>query len=271
MPVAPAVTGGFLERYFGRNSTHPGGQGTIQFSRFGGWNKLNSRFRTAQRDDLLRKTLMPVVYKTAERVLQTARMLCPVDTGALRDSLKLTTEEVSRTYGHVMLIAGNVEDISNLNDRGFGSQFGSQRSKDSIYRQEASEHFWRTLPGRKKSAAEQNARALEAWNSGSQAKQYAGLGEVHRDANDIAISSNIPYAVWVEFGTSKMPARPFIRPAIQQFGKLTWADFQHYEGGPLALHDDGTFSNAPTDPHFNLGSRTWGGLSAGTEALRIVQ
>jgi HK97 gp10 family phage protein len=36
--------------------------------------------------------------------------------------------------------------------------------------------------------------------------------------DSIEIQSNAPYSLYVEFGTVKMPAQPFFRPAFEQYG-----------------------------------------------------
>lgn len=41
---------------------------------------------------------------------------------------------------------------------------------------------------------------------------------VGRDAAGLQISGNAPYWMWVEYGTSKAPATPFIRPAVENDG-----------------------------------------------------
>ena len=49
------------------------------------------------------------------------------------------------------------------------------------------------------------------------ASGYSGIAP-KKDEPCVYIGTNVHYAPYIEFGTNKMPARAFIRPAVEDFG-----------------------------------------------------
>lgn len=61
-----------------------------------------------------------------------------------------------------------------------------------------------------------NSTTWAIGGEGAHASGYSGTAP-KRDEPCVYIGSNVYYAPWIENGTSKMKARPFIRPAVEDF------------------------------------------------------
>ena len=50
--------------------------------------------------------------------------------------------------------------------------------------------------------------------------------QVDKPSETVSVSSNVKYAVWLEFGTKKMAARPWLQPAVDKNKKIRKGDFK---------------------------------------------
>lgn len=132
--------------------------------------------------DLVKKATDEAIERALEAVgLQAegyAKMLCPVDTGLLRNSI---THAVS---GH------------GVSSSSYHASYGSNKHKSGKNK------------GKRYSATAKNAGSVGVG-------RYSG-GTVGAEG-DIAvyIGTNVEYAPYVEMGTQRMKAQPFIKPAVE--------------------------------------------------------
>lgn len=52
------------------------------------------------------------------------------------------------------------------------------------------------------------------------------------------VGTNAVYALYVEFGTSKMKAQPYIRPAVQEFNRNPMSYIQQHQPGAMGSIED---------------------------------
>lgn len=64
--------------------------------------------------------------------------------------------------------------------------------------------------------AEKSAKSLVPVSSGKLKDSIKSKVESDGTNTNVKLSSNASHASYIEYGTSKMPARPFLRPAMEQ-------------------------------------------------------